>query len=204
MVMQHKPAPERLEDETLVGRVQTGDAGAFESLVLRYQDRVYNVCYRFVGHAEDARDLTQEAFLKAYRSIHRFQRESGFYTWLFRIAMNAALTHRKKARLRLAGSLDANEADTIPAPPDRSPPTDADASVNHQRVANALAKLEADHRAVIVLRDIEGFDYEQIANILEIQRGTVKSRIHRARAAFREVWDRKELSNSTAHTGPRP
>ena len=98
----------RFEDALLVERVRSGDVEAFGLLVSRYQDRVYNTCWRVCGHVEDARDLTQEAFLRAYQSIASFQGHSGFYTWIFRIAVNLALSHRRKARYRRAQSLDQN------------------------------------------------------------------------------------------------
>lgn len=181
------------DDQALVQRVQTGDVRAFEPLILRYQDRIHNACWRMCGNVEDARDLTQEAFLKALRSINSFQGASGFYTWLFRIAMNLTLTHRKRARLRLVGSLDqpddsgATVADRIEDRRSPSPSENAMKDEARSAVARALENIDPHHRAVIVLRDMEGFDYQRIAEILDVPVGTIKSRVHRARVALRDA-----------------
>ncbi|MFH0983518.1 MAG: sigma-70 family RNA polymerase sigma factor [Planctomycetota bacterium] len=184
----------RFEDAVLIERVRGGDVDAFGVLVSKYQDKVYNTCWRMCGHLEDARDLTQEAFLRAYQSLASFHGRSGFYTWVFRIAMNLALSHRRKARLRRAHSLDQEGGVDPQAEPLRDRLTDEAAeppaqrvmaSEMRQQVEEALNTLEPDHRAVVVLRDIEGFDYAEIAGILEIAPGTVKSRLHRARATLR-------------------
>ncbi|MCP4592133.1 MAG: sigma-70 family RNA polymerase sigma factor [bacterium] len=171
---------------------------AFGQLVSKYQDRVYNACWRLCGHSEDARDLTQEAFLRAYRSLDSFRGHSAFYTWIFRITVNLALSHRRKARVRQAKSLDADRgADQESSPlrdrlEDRNAPspdqrlTDAEL---HQRAEQALEALDPNHRAVVVLRDVEGFDYAEIAQMLDIAPGTVKSRLHRARAALRAEFE---------------
>jgi len=184
-------------DGLLVQRLQAGDMSAFAELVRRYQDRVFNAVWRICGHAEDARDLTQQAFLKAYESIGSFRGRSGFYTWLFRIAVNQALSHRRQARRRATQSLDApagpevigSQAAALAARvQDRSAANPADAAADgelHERVVTALRQLDQDFRTVVVLRDIEGFDYAQIAEILGIAPGTVKSRLHRGRMALR-------------------
>jgi RNA polymerase sigma-70 factor (ECF subfamily) len=186
----------RFEDAVLLERVRGGDREAFGVLVSKYQDQVYNTCWRMCGHAEDARDLAQEAFFRAYQSIGSFHGRSGFYTWLFRIAMNLALSHRRKARYRRAQSLDQSPNCGAEAEPLRDQVADGAAEPPagramraelHEQVERALNTLDPDHRAVIVLRDIEGFDYAEIAQILDVAPGTVKSRLHRARLALREL-----------------
>ena len=177
------------DDATLVHEVQAGRTDAFAHLVTRYQDRVFNACWRMCGHPDDARELTQEAFLKAFSAIATFQAKSGFYTWLFRIAMNLALSHRKRAKLRYVASLDDGDRSSAERLPDRrsvAPSDRAAANETHDRLARALGELDAPHRVVIVLRDIEGFDYERIAQVLDVAVGTVKSRVFRARTALRE------------------
>ncbi len=186
-------------DASLIAELQGGDMTAFAELVHRYQDRVFNTVWRICGHAEDARDLTQEAFVKAYESIGSFRRQSGFYTWLFRIAVNVALSHRRSAKRRPTQSLDApadprlagSQAATLAArmkeKTAHNPADGASESEIHGHVVAALHKLEEDFRAVIVLRDIEGFDYRQIGEILGVAPGTVKSRLHRGRMALREL-----------------
>lgn len=187
-----------LDDLSLVRRVQLGHAQAFAELVQRYQDRIYNACWRICRHSEDARDLTQEAFLRAFSSLERFETKSGFYTWLFRIAVNVSLTHRQKTRLRYVASLDGEQG---------SDGTSAVARVADERAEGVAARLEAcersgqvaaaleaveeHHRVVLVLRDVEGFDYQRIAEILGVAVGTVKSKVHRARSALAEILERR-------------
>ncbi len=187
-----------VEDAELVGRVQRGQTEAYGALVQRYQDRVFNACWRICGHLEDARDLTQEAFLKAFEGLAGFRRQSGFYTWIFRIAVNLSLTHRRNIHRRRTLSLDAGSATGAQAEelvrrvhgesdgdPARTP---GDAEM-HAAVVAALQGLDGDQRAVIVLRDIEGFDYQEIAAILQVPPGTVKSRLFRARLALQQAID---------------
>jgi len=179
--------------------MQAGEMTAFTELVRRYQDRVFNTVWRICGHLEDARDLTQDAFLKAYESIGSFRGQSGFYTWLFRIAVNLAISHRRSAKRRLTQSLDAtpeaglagSQAATLAARMQEkvphNPAAQAMSAEIHGHVVAALQKLDDEFRAVIVLRDIEGFDYSQIAEVLGIAPGTVKSRLHRGRLALRKI-----------------
>ncbi len=190
------PGEPEPDDLSTVQRVQGGDMAAFAELVSKYQDRVFNTCWRICGHLEDARDLTQEAFLKALKSMGSFRAQSGFYTWLFRIAVNLAVSHRRREDYRSAQSLDsggdgmASGGVTTPGGLRLVVPEEADASMErreiHSRVVNAIQALDADQRAVVVLRDIEGMDYRQIGELLEIAPGTVKSRLHRARSALRK------------------
>jgi RNA polymerase sigma-70 factor (ECF subfamily) len=165
--------------------------------VRKYQDRVFNACWRICGHLEDARDLTQEAFLKAYEGLSGFRQQSGFYTWVFRVAVNLALSHRRKVARRRevsfdqSGGSDGSQADGLARHMASGrmddPARAADEAELQGRVVRALQGLDDDHRAVIVLRDIEGFDYREIGEILEIPPGTVRSRLHRARLALGEA-----------------
>ena len=185
------------DDLSTVRRIQGGDLTGFSDLVAKYQDRVFNTCWRICGHLEDARDLTQEAFLRALKSIGSFRAESGFYTWLFRIAVNLAISHRRREDHRSTRSpgLGENVTDSSGAAspgglrlavPDR-PEATLEAGEIHSRVVNAIQALDEDHRAVVVLRDIEGMNYRQIGELLDISVGTVKSRLHRARCTLRAV-----------------
>jgi RNA polymerase sigma-70 factor (ECF subfamily) len=190
-----------VSDGFLVERLQAGDMAAFAGLIRRYQDRVYNTVWRICGHADDAADLTQEAFLKAYESIGGFRGQSGFYTWLFRIAVNLAISHRRTMKRRGTQSLDAPTASDVSGSQAESlgkrmrdktahdPAAGAMNSELHGHVVAALHEIEEDFRAVIVLRDIEGFDYRQIGEILDIAPGTVKSRLHRGRLALRKLLE---------------
>lgn len=188
-----------IEDAVLVEQTRQGDVSAFARLVSKYQDRVFNTCCRVCGHAEDARDLTQEAFLQAFKAIDTFGQRSGFYTWLFRIAVNLSISHRRRNRHGIRLSLhDADDGEYVGGQaagllrhPRGGGSTDNPSGPMQERetreaVMAALESLEDEFRAVIVLRDIEGFDYRQIAEILDVPPGTVKSRLHRARMALRE------------------
>ena len=190
--------PVSLEDAQLIEKVKAGQTEAYGELVRKYQDRVFNACWRICGHLEDARDLTQEAFLKAYEGFATFRQQSGFYTWIFRVAVNLALSQRRNAKRRRAVSLDQScevtgtQADRLAQRvgqrTESSDPAHSASEAELQGfVARALQKLEDDHRAVVVLRDIEGLDYQEIGEVLDIPPGTVKSRLHRARMALRQA-----------------
>ena len=188
--------PVRLEEASLIEEIKSGQTDRFEELVRRYQDRVFNACWRISGHLEDARDLAQEAFLRAFQEIGSFRHESSFYTWVFRIAVNLALSHRRRAGRRAMISLDqeydahGSQAQSLAgrvAGRDASPDERARQAEDHQRVARALQSIDLDFRIVIVLRDIEGFGYQEISRILDIQPGTVKSRLFRARSALKQA-----------------
>ena len=192
------------EDSVLVRKIQAGETGAFENLVLKYQDRVLNICLRIVGHREDARDLAQETFLKAFEGITRFEHKSSFYTWLFRIAVNLSISWRRRDRKLKVYSLR-NDGDSglgyQPSPRDQAVqlrsalqqgdfagPAEALARrETQQAVAAALGRLDEDHRVILVLRDMESLDYAAIGEILGLPAGTVRSRLHRARLAIRDL-----------------
>lgn len=186
---------EGLSDEelALIERCRHGDTAAFEPLVHRYQDRVYNTCLRLCGKPEDAEDFAQEAFFKAFSSLPHFDGRSRFYTWLFRIAVNVVLSARRGGRRRRVVSLNAAESEDAGRPVPRNqfksdgqdPSHEADTRERHGRVMAALDDLDDEQRAIIILRDMEAMDYAEIAAVLEIAQGTVKSRLHRARMALR-------------------
>jgi RNA polymerase sigma-70 factor (ECF subfamily) len=195
-------------DEELVREVKTGNTAAFATLVTRYQDRVFNTCWRICGHLEDARDVTQDAFVKVYERLGDFREESGFYTWLFRIAVNQAITRKRRLRTRREVNFEAGGAAMLG--------TQAESLARHSRgssdeavqgvdrgakqrcVIEALSELNDDYRAVVVLRDIEGMDYQKIERILDVPAGTVKSRLHRARSELRAALRSKMGSNELA------
>jgi RNA polymerase sigma-70 factor (ECF subfamily) len=187
-----------IEDAALVEQTQQGDMAAFARLVTKYQDRVYNTCWRVCGNVEDARDLTQDAFLNALRAIGTFQSKAGFYTWLFRIAVNLSLSHRRKAGHAVKLSLHDSDGSRLidsqasrlvqRTAPGRShdPAVGMETREAHRVLLRLLDEMDEEFRAVLVLRDVEGFDYQEIAEILDVPPGTVKSRLHRARMALRE------------------
>lgn len=191
-------AAEPATDHDLVRRCQDGDAAAFEGLVDRYQDRVYNLVYRMVGRHEDAQDIAQDVFLRALENIGSFRGQAQVFTWLFRIATNLAISRRRRGqRVRFVslsgpvGGQDGEDHDARPMdPPDRSdnrPDESAERDELQRRVAAAIAGLDEEFRSVLVLKDIEGLDYQQIADILELPLGTIKSRLHRARSELKDA-----------------
>jgi RNA polymerase sigma-70 factor (ECF subfamily) len=189
------------QDEQTLAELRRGHWAAMEDLVQRYQDRLYATVLRLVGHPEDAADLVQETFVKAMQNVVRFEGKSSLYTWLFRIAVNLSISHRRSRSYRDAVSLDAEPEDPagnvnrqaaglrkqLSQDTETDPALLAQIHLEHERVLAALQQLEPDFRAIIVLRDVEDCDYEQIAAILEIPVGTVKSRLFRARSALREA-----------------
>lgn len=189
------PAPVRFDDEALVRRFHDGDGAALGPLIEKYQDRVFRTCLRLCGNPDDAADLTQDVFVRVFETLKGFAGRSGFYTWLFRIAVNMSISHRRKAHTRRTTSLDAPRAGPDGSPGDSaaqslaaaSAPPDR-ASADRERcnaVSAALADLDDEHRTILVLRDVEDFDYGEVAEILEVPVGTVKSRLHRARMALK-------------------
>ncbi len=188
------PSAVRQTDAELAAASGQGDSAAFGELVSRHQDRAFNLAFRLTGSHEDAADAVQEAFLKAYRGIQSFRRQSSFYTWLFRIVVNEVRSRRRsRSSRRSEFSLDgAGDRDPPNAPaglqsdgPD--PSEQASLAERRQIVEEALQALEFDQRAIIALRDIEGRDYAEIAEVLRCPPGTVKSRLHRARMALKDA-----------------
>ena len=180
-----------LTDQELVSRTIGGDGAAFAAIVERYQDRLHNAIYRLVGSAEDARDLLQDTLVKAYENLDGFRGGSSLYTWLFRIAVNTALSHRRKRKWTHVGLGPVSDDDPAAEGnwPDPSAPDPADpimAAETETAVQHALDALDEEHRTVVVLRDIQHCDYRDMAEILGVPAGTVKSRLHRARLMLRD------------------
>ncbi len=175
-------------DLAIVRRVQEGDVAAFDQLVLKYRGRVYGVVYNMTSNREDASDLTQDAFIKSFQSINRFQGQSAFFTWLYRIAVNSTLTHLRKNRLRTFFSFekinedDKVSAEVIAALTDN---TGADqetfARELQEKLNEAMQKLSIRHRTVITLFEIDGLGHQEIAEIMNCSVGTVRSRLHYAK-----------------------
>ncbi len=184
------------DDGALVDRARKGDMQAFGLLVAKYQDRVFNLTFRMCGRQADAEELAQETFLKALERIGQFRGNSGFYTWLFRIAANLTISHRRRAgRIHFSSLTGPDDGDdsrtdalTAETAARRIPdPTAAAVSAEtRQRIMEAMQGLDEEFRLVVVLRDIEDMDYAQIAEVLDTPVGTVKSRLHRARTLLKE------------------
>lgn len=191
-VNRRRPTPfmtERSIDQKLVARVQRGEKGAFDLLVRKYQHKVAKLVSRFVRDRAEIEDVTQEAFIRAYRAIGSFRGDSAFYTWLYRIAVNTAKNYLESQGRRPPGSdVEAETAEQLEggellrdtATPERHMLTDEIAAT----VRRVLAGLPADLRSAITLREIEGLSYEEIAEVMDCPIGTVRSRIFRAREAI--------------------
>jgi RNA polymerase sigma-70 factor (ECF subfamily) len=183
--------PERQQeadaDWQVVKKVQAGDVAAFDPLIVKYRERVYSVVYNLCGNREDGADLAQTTFIKAFQSINRFQGQSSFFTWLYRIAVNATLTHLRKNRLRTFFSFERiNEEDksseVIDALTDK---TGADRAMFvkelQEKLNEALQNLSINHRMVVTLFEIDGLGHNEIAEIMGCSVGTVRSRLHYAK-----------------------
>lgn len=176
-------------DAELVRRTLDGDHDAFALLVARYQKRAFWTAFHVLGRIEDARDVAQEAFVRLYRSLHKYDFARSFYTWFYRIVMNLAIDQLRKHRSARATSLDETLQASL---------SDAHTSVSsglerdeqQAQVWQVLQRIDARFRAVMVLRDIQGLDCRQIAPILRITHATVRWRLHRGRQIFRELWER--------------
>jgi RNA polymerase sigma-70 factor (ECF subfamily) len=180
-------SPSRAPEEALIDGARRGDRAAFEELVRRYADRLYAVLLRFTASDEAAQEATQEAFLRAWRSIARFEGRSQFFTWLYRIGINEAKrrAEREPERQRHI-ALDEPNA---PEPPDwrDAPPRRAEQSDLQAALERAIAGLQPDYRAPLVLRDVEGLSTQDAAEIMELGEAAFKSRLHRARLAVRKA-----------------
>ena len=181
-----------MQDELLIRRAQSGDEGAFEQLLLAHQKSVYNLCLRMVKNPDDALDLSQEALIRAWRALDQYQFDAAFSTWLFRLTSNVCIDFLRKQKRQQHMSLTVTDDDepgeefTVPDPAP-GPEEQAVHNERRQAVARAMAALPEDYRAVMQLRAVEALSYEQIAEILDIKVGTVKSRLARARTQLRKI-----------------
>ncbi len=184
-------SPERQQeadaDYTVVKQVQAGDVAAFDRLIVKYRERVFGVVYNLTANREDASDLTQDAFIKAFQSINRFQGNCSFFTWLYRIAVNTSLSHLRKNRLRTFFSLekiheDGTNAQLLDQLTDKKG-ADRDTYLQElkEKLNEALQKLSIPHRTVITLFEIDGLSHSEIAEIMGCSEGTVRSRLHYAK-----------------------
>ena len=201
----HSAALDSSAELELLKKAQHGDRGAYGRLVIMYQDRLYNAVLRMVGDPEEARDVAQETFTRGLDKIDGFRGDAAPYTWLFRIATNLSISRLRKVRRHRTFSLDGTSGsrrgnsdnhddqasaliDRMSAGDDRNErPDDAmERRERDQKVLEALGRLDAEYRAVLVMRDVEGFDYQQMADVLGLPLGTLKSRLFRARLALRD------------------
>lgn len=176
-----------MEETELIHLARAGDRDAFSVLMERYEKRVYHQALRLLNHPEDAADVTQEVFFKAWRGLPRFQGDSAFSTWLYKLTDNAAIDLlRREKKHRADASLD-EEGLTLPPDPAPTPQQALEAGELRAAVLRGLSKLSGEHRRALVLRELNGLSYEQIGQVLELPAGTVKSRMARARLALAKI-----------------
>lgn len=180
--------PAAADDTLLVRRAQSGDEDAYEELIQRHQRRIYGLCYHLTSNHEDAADLAQDAMIKAWKALRSFKGDSSFYTWLYRIAYNTVLNHLKQRRHRTPhlslDDLDFNAEHTpelLELISTITPRRDVGLAELHQRLNEAMLRLSEEHRSVVTLHDIQGLPHDAIAEILQCNPGTVRSRLHYAR-----------------------
>lgn len=188
-------------DREAVARALEGDTRAFDELILKYGDKLYGLIYHMTSHREDTRDLIQETFSRAYQSLGKFRGKSAFYTWLYQIAVNLTLNFLKKRKRR--GSVSLNDSETErslePALVDQTASANPERSSEiHElqiRLNEALGKLSEAHRMVVTLFDIQGLSHKQIAEILSVSEGTVRSRLHYAhlqlQSDLQSTWENR-------------
>lgn len=191
------------EDEPqLIERAKAGDAAAAGEIVERYQRRIYTLCLRILADADAAEELTQETLVKALTGLEKFDGRSALGTWLHRIATNACFSRIRSDRVRSKGRVPWPESGEPIAPPRVQQGEDRlDAAQRSRLVAAALDRINPEHRVVLVLRDVQGLEYEQVAEVLGVPMGTIKSRLFRARAALREAVERLEATAAHSQEG---
>ena len=189
-------SPNTQEDDRLIRQTLAGESTAFESLIGKYQNRLFHSMTQVLRNSTDAEDIVQEAFVKAFTKLSTFRGGSQFYTWLYRIAHNSAISQIRKRKPTESIDYDESgmannlEGDAV-APSQR-----LEQQEQHQQLSDALDRLKEEQRSVLVLREIEGLDYDAIAEILSVPVGTVRSRLHRARTQLKEELERQFSTDS--------
>jgi RNA polymerase sigma-70 factor (ECF subfamily) len=198
-----KPADEReAEEQALVAAINRGETQAWARLLSEYQDRLYGVCLRMVGDREMATDLTQDAMVRIIQGLASYDGRSRLSTWMIRVTMNVCLSRLRSEKHRRHASLDAVLSDdsrtewSSAHAQTREPPASSGVERDESRlqIIAAMSRISPEHRAILVLRDVQGLDYEQIAQALEVAVGTVKSRLFRARLALRRALEGQDSS----------
>lgn len=187
-----EPGASRLLDAELIRACQAGNADAFGELVQRYQGRAYWVAYGLVNNEDEARDITQDAFVRVYRALERFDFEQSFYTWLYRIVVNLAIDRIRKLSKSRTVNLDDVGEPTDESPADAAPGRPMEASETSRLVREVLDRLPDKYRTVMVLRELNGLSCKEIAGIVRSSHATVRWRLHMARKFFKDEWERRQ------------
>ncbi len=181
------------EDLALVNRAKEEDAAAYDQLVRKYQERIYATVYHMTSNHEDANDLTQETFIKAYRALKSFKGDSSFYTWIYRIAVNKTINFLKQRKNRVHMSLNdmdfnaENDPDMVALVSEKTPRRDLGIAELSEKLNAALQKLSEPHRMVVTLHDVQGLSHDEIAKIMDCNVGTVRSRLFYARQQLQAI-----------------
>ena len=194
-------------EKVLLQRAKKGEIAAFEALVSAYERRVYALALRSIGSEDDAADITQEVFLRVYRSLDTFRGDSGFSTWLYRITINLCVDLARKKNSAPTDPLDEEAIGRVPETRSEHRPEEAlESSELRRELDIALSMVSEEHRKIVILRDVAGMTYADIASALSIEEGTVKSRLARARAALRKILIERgniSLPSTSKQTGRR-
>ncbi len=186
----------QLNDKQLIAQSLNGDSAAFGQLVCKYQNRLYNTLVHIVGCREQAEDVAQDAFVQAFVKLDTFRGKSAFYTWLYRIAFNTAISHRRRKKVEVSVDQSREQSGEEPIDSGDGPGDRLEREEKVGMVRRALDALSEEHRAILVLREMDGCCYETISDILDLPIGTVRSRLHRARLQLRDQL--KEQPQGTA------
>lgn len=174
------------DDVELISKTLEGHSAAFGQLVSKYQDRLFNTLMHVTGCREEALDVAQDTFVQAFLKLRSFKHNSAFYTWLYRIAFNVAMSRKRRRKPTLSIDQKREDQGEEPTAQENLPSQGLETDERVRAVQNALGKLGEEHRAILVLREIDGYCYETIAEMLSMPLGTVRSRLHRARMELRE------------------
>jgi RNA polymerase sigma factor (sigma-70 family) len=176
-----------VEEEALVKKARHGDLGAYDELVRRYQERIYGTIYHMTANHEDANDLAQESFIKAFHALRSFKGGSSFYTWLYRIAVNKTINHLKQRKNRIHMSLNdldfntEHNPDLVALISEKTPHRDVNLAELQEKLNEAMLKLSEPHRLVVIMHDVQGMPHDEIAKVMDCNIGTVRSRLFYAR-----------------------
>ena len=186
-----------MKDTELINSTLAGQTEAYGELVIRHQDRLFRMVFQLTGDRQEAEDIAQDTFVQAYVKLESFHGASAFFTWLYRIAFNLTVSRSRKKRPTISVDV-AREKGGEPEAETQDVGTAMEREEDVQQLKEALDKLSEEHRAILLLREIEGNDYDTIADLLDVRVGTVRSRLHRARASLRDILVKEEAEQGTS------